>query len=76
MVDDDSAFARKVPIILGTPTLHCVINCMKESEMEKAPPEWEKVRLGYEVHNRLYSHCANLEPDELFPTNTGQDQTR
>ena len=48
---------------------------MKESEMEKAPPEWENVCLGYEVHNRLYSHRTSMEPDELFPTNTGQDPT-
>ena len=73
VVDNESAFARKVPIILGTPMLHCVINCMKESEMEKVPPEWENVCLGYEVHNQLYSHWANVEPDEPFPTNTGQD---
>ena len=71
MVDDKSAFARKVPIILGTPTLHCVINCMKESEMKRAP-RVENVCLGYEVHN---SHHANVEPDEPFPTNTGQDPT-
>ena len=36
VVDDKSAFARKVPIILGTPMLHHVVNCMKESEMEEA----------------------------------------
>ena len=35
VVDDESAFARKVLIILVTPTLHCVFNCMKESEMER-----------------------------------------
>ena len=51
VVDNESAFTRKVLIILGTLTLHCVINCMKKSEMEKAPPEWENVCLGYEVHN-------------------------
>ena len=51
VVDNESAFARKVPIILGTLMLHCVVNCMKESEMEKAPPNLENVRLGYEVHN-------------------------
>ena len=73
VVNDKSTFARKVPIILGTPTLHCVINCMTESEMEKAPPEWVNVHLGYEVHNWLYSHPANVEPDEPFPMNTGQD---
>ena len=50
-----------------------IVNCMKESEMEKAPHEWENVCLGYEVHNQLYSHWANVEPNELFPTNTGQD---
>ena len=75
VVDDESAFARKVPIILGTLMLHHVVNCMKESEMEEAPPEWENVCLGYEVHNRLYSHRANVEPDEPFPTNTRQDPT-
>ena len=51
VVDDESTFARKVPIILGTLTLHHVVNCMKESEMEEAPPEWENIRLCYEVHN-------------------------
>ena len=50
VVDDSSAFARKVPVILGTPMLHRVVNCM-ESEMEKAPPEWENVRMVYEVHH-------------------------
>ena len=56
VVDDESAFFRKVPIILVTLTLHHVINCMKESEMEKAPPKWENVCLGYKVHNQLYLH--------------------
>ena len=75
VVDDESAFTRKVPIILGTLMLYHVFNCMKESEMEKAPPEWENMRLGYKVHNQLYSHRANVELDEMFPTNTGQDPT-
>ena len=74
-VNNESAFTRKVPIILGTPMLHRVINYMKESEMEKAPPECENVCLGCEVHNQLFSHQANVEPDEPFPTNTRQDPT-
>ena len=73
VVDDNSAFARKVPVILGTPTLHRVVKCMKESEMEKAPPEWENVRMAYEMHNRLLSYRANCELDEPFPTNTMED---
>ena len=57
------------------PMLHHVVNCMKESEMEKAPPKWENVCLGYKVHNQLYSHRANVEPDQPFPMNTRQDST-
>ena len=75
VVDDSSYFARKVPVILGTPTLHRDVKCMKESEMESAPPEWNNVRLGYEIHNRLYSHRANYKPDKPFPTNTNEDPT-
>ena len=75
VVHDSSYFARKVPVILGTLTLHRVVKCMKESEMESAPPEWNNVRLGYEIHNRLYSHRANYKPDSPFPTNTNEDPT-
>ena len=73
VVDDSSAFARKVPVILGTPTLHQVVNCMKDSEMEKAPPEWENVCIAYEVHHQLLSYRASCEPDEPFPTNIMED---
>ena len=73
VVDDSSAFAHKVPVILSTPMLHRVVNCMKESEMERAPPEWENVRMAYEVHHRLLSYQASCEPDEPFPTNTMED---
>ena len=75
VVDNSSYFARKVPVILGTPTLHRVVKCMKESKMESAPPEWNNVRLGYEIHNQLYSHRANYKPDRPFPTNTNEDPT-
>ena len=73
VVDDSSAFARRVPVILGTLTLHRVVNCMKESEMEKAPLEWENVRMAYEMHHRLLSCRASCEPDKPFPTNTMED---
>ena len=73
VVDDSSAFTQKVPFILDTPMLHRVVNCMKESEMERAPLEWENVRMAYEVHHRLLSYRASCEPDEPFPTNTMED---
>ena len=75
VVDDSSYFTRKVHVILGTPTLHRVVKCMKESKMESALPEWNNVCLGYEIHNRLYSHRANYKPDRPFPTNTNEDPT-
>ena len=73
VIDDNSLFARKVPVILGTPTLHRVVNCMKESELRDAPPEWQNVRMAYEVRNRLYVHKATCPVDEPFPTNTNED---
>ena len=73
VIDDSSAFARKVPVILGTPMLHRVVNCMKESETERAPPEWENIHMAYEVHHRLFSFRAHCEPDEPFPKNTMED---
>ena len=65
VVDDSSAFARRVPVILDTPTLHRVVNCMKESEMEKAPPEWENVRMAYEMHHRLLRWKHDHKKEEL-----------
>ena len=41
VIDDNSAYSRRVPVILGTPTINCVVMAMKESEMSTAPPEWQ-----------------------------------
>ena len=43
VVVDDTKFGHRVPIILGTPTIHQVLRSMKESEMENASPEWERI---------------------------------
>ena len=43
VVADETNFGHKVPIILGTPTIHRVVRSMKESEMENASPEWERI---------------------------------
>ena len=39
VIVDDTKFGHRVPIILGTPTIHRVVRSMKESEMENALPE-------------------------------------
>ena len=53
---DETKFGHRVPIILGTLTTHQVIRSMKESEMENASPEWERMRVAYEATNRLFSY--------------------
>ena len=47
VMSDETKFGHKVPIILGTPTIHRVIRSMKESEMENASPKWERIRVAY-----------------------------
>ena len=41
VIDDNSAYSRQVPVILGTPTINCAVMAMRESEMSMAPPEWQ-----------------------------------
>ena len=41
VIDDNSAYSRRVPVILGTLTINCVVMAMRESEMSTAPPEWQ-----------------------------------
>ena len=43
VMEDEPKFGHRVPIILGTPTIHRVVRSMKESEMENASPEWERI---------------------------------
>ena len=53
---DETKFGHRVPIILGTLTIHRVVRSMKESEMENALPEWERIQVAYEAMNRLFSY--------------------
>ena len=41
VVDDYTIFSWRVPIVLGTPTINCVVVFMKESDMHSAPQEWQ-----------------------------------
>ena len=76
VVADETKFGHRVPIILGTPTIHRVIRSMKESEMENASPEWERICIAYEATNQLFSYQATCGAKEKnlnsaqYPTNT------
>ena len=44
VMEDNSEFALRVPVILGTPTTECILNVMTESEITKLSIVWATVR--------------------------------
>ena len=75
VIEDSSAFSGKVPVILGTPTLHRVIRSMRETEMHEAPMAWQQIKTAYEITNDILAFKATYEPETPFPTNTGKNPT-
>ena len=67
----------KVPVILGTPTIHWLCCQMKESKIQTAPEEWQHALLSYEASRNVSIHAITpqLDPDPgiEYPTNTGQN---
>ena len=67
----------KVPVILGTPTIHWLCHQMKESEIQTAPEEWQHALLSYEASRNVSIHTMTpqLDPDAgiEYPTNMGQN---
>ena len=67
----------KVPVILGTPTIHHLCCQMKESELHTAPEEWQHTLLSYEVAQNVSIHAmmpeTGVKTDVEYPTNTGQN---
>ena len=47
VVPDLSKFAAQVPIILGTPTISCVINIMKEREIDALVTTWANAQVAH-----------------------------
>ena len=69
----------KVPVILGTPTIHWLCHQMKESEVQTVPEEWQHALLSYEASRNVSIHAMTPQLDQdlnvKYPTNTGQDPT-
>ena len=69
----------KVPVILGTPTIHRLCCQMKESEIQMAPEEWQHALLSYEASRNVSIHTITPEVDTNqgieYPTNSGQNPT-
>ena len=41
VIDKNTTFSWQVPVVLGTPTINCIVTVMKESDMNSAPLEWQ-----------------------------------
>ena len=67
----------KVPVILGTPTIHQLCSQMKESKIQTALEEWQHALLSYKVSRNVSIHAMTpqLDPDPgiEYPTNMGQN---
>ena len=73
VVDDNTTFSWRVPVVLGTPAINCVVAFMKESNLNNAPMEWQASKTSYELANGFLMRRLHLEPEGGFPTNTGEN---
>ena len=71
LIRDGSEFSRRVPVIIGTPTIDRVVRALKESELDTIPGEWQRARCGHEFVNSFFVRSMNST--EPMPTNTNQD---
>ena len=46
VVPDGSNFGKRIPIVIGTCTLACVINVIEESEMDRISMPWATIHLA------------------------------
>ena len=59
-------------MVLGTSTVHRVVNVMKESEAKMAPLAWQSVKVAKEIKDDFFCRRA-MADDKTYPTNTGMD---
>ena len=71
VIRDGSEFSRRVPVIIGIPTIDRVVWTLKESEMNTVPEEWQRARCTHEYINGFFVRSMNLA--EPMPTNTNQN---
>ena len=73
VVDDNTTFSWRVPVVLGTPTINRVVAVMKESNLNNVPMEWQTSKTSYELVNSFLMRRLHLEPEGGFPTNTDEN---
>ena len=73
VIEDVSGLGMRVPVILGTPTIHRLCRQLKESEFETVPNEWQHALHCYEIA-QVPLNSMSVKPDGTkYPTNTGQN---
>ena len=65
VVPDLSGLGKRVPVILGTPTIYRLCRQMKESEIHTAPSEWQHAIASYEASLAL--RAMNVDPNAKYP---------
>ena len=79
VIPNVTQLGMKVPVILGTPTIHWLCRQMKESEIQTVPEEWQHALLSYKASRNVSIHPMTPQLDQdsnvKYPTNTGQDPT-
>ena len=77
VIQDISGLGMRVPVILGTPTIHRLCHQMKESEIESALDEWQHALCSYEASQGIFLQAmmpgTDNEDGVKYPTNTGQN---
>ena len=77
VIQNVTQLGLKVPVILGTPTIHWLCHQVKECEIQMAPEEWQHTLLIYEVSRNVSIHAMtpqlDTDPGIEYPTNTGKN---
>ena len=73
VVDDNTIFSWRVPVVLGTPTINRIVAVMKESNLNNTPMEWQASKTSYKLANGFLMRRLHLEPEGGFSTNTGEN---
>ena len=73
VIEDVSGLGMRVPVILGTPTIHRLCQQLKESEFETIPDKWQHALCCYEVAQVPLNSMLVESGETKYPTNTGQN---
>ena len=74
VIPDISNFAARIPVMLGTPTISCIVNVMKENEVNALAMPWANARVAHllSVHRMTAVKVGDDTVEECSPDNYDQ----